>query len=276
MNERVSDVKALQRIASEVRRDILRLSHRAKTPHIASCLSCADVLTALLWNYLDLDPANPSAPGRDRFFMSKGHAAAALYTALSRRGFYDSSTLFERYCADGSEVAEHPGRGSIPGVESASGSLGHGLALGAGAALADRMQGRRGKIAVLLSDGECNEGSVWEAAMFAPAQKLGSLRAVVDYNKWQATDRSEDVLSLKPLAEKWKSFGWRVFEVDGNDMNAVVDAFNQSDEDRDSPAAIIAHTVKGKGVSFMEDDNNWHYAIPNDEQLSQALAELGV
>jgi transketolase len=164
----------------------------------------------------------------------------------------------------------------VPGVEAATGSLGHGLPIGIGMALARRIQGRDYHVYVLLSDGECNEGSVWEAAMLAPAQGLDRLTVIVDYNKWQATGRSNDVMALAPLAEKWRAFGWRTVEIDGHDLAAVTAALTLGDGGEGRPLAIIAHTIKGRGVSFMEDDNNWHYRIPTAEEVEAARRELGV
>ena len=171
-------------------------------------------------------------------------------------------------------MAEHPGPNCLPGVEAATGSLGHGLPIGLGHALAARIQNRCYRVFVLMSDGECNEGSVWEAAMMASAQSLDNLTVIVDFNKWQATGRSEEVLNLAPLADKWRSFGWDIVEVDGHDVGAIENLLRESAERQ--PRAIIAHTVKGKGVSFMEDDNNWHYRIPTSAEVFAAKLELAV
>lgn len=194
----------------------------------------------------------------------------ALYAALAERGVIPREWI-ERFGEDGAELSEQMSPGCAPGVEAATGSLGHGLSLGAGMALAARLQRREYSVWVLLSDGECNEGSVWEAAMFASAQKLHSLCVVVDFNGWQATGRSRDILALDPLAEKWRAFGFDTIEVDGHDPESLLSALSETSE---RPRAVIASTIKGKGVSFMEDDNNWHYRIPNEEELQAALAEL--
>jgi transketolase len=198
-----------------------------------------------------------------------------LYAVLAERGFMARELLAD-FNEDGAVLAEQPAPGCVPGLEAATGSLGHGLPLGAGMALAARLEGRAYRVFVLMSDGECNEGSVWEAAMFAPARQLGNLCAIVDYNRWQATGRSDEVLALAPLADKWRAFGWHTVEVDGHDVSAVATALRAVQPGGAEPTAIIAHTVKGKGVSFMEDDNNWHYRIPTADEVDAACAELGV
>jgi len=263
----------LRRRASAIRTQVIELSHKAGTPHLGSSLSCIDVLTAAYWSALRIDPNNPQAADRDRFILSKGHAALALYVTLCQRGYFDPAIL-QTYNCDGSVLAEHPGPHCVPGVEAATGSLGHGLSLGLGMALAGRIQKRDYRVFVLMSDGECNEGSVWEAAMFAPAQKLENVCVIIDYNKWQATARSNETLSLSPLREKWEAFGWNACEVDGHDMEALLDKMSAVPNGSGKPVAIIAHTVKGRGVSFMEDDNNWHYRIPTAEEVQQAAREL--
>src|SRR5205085_8202541 len=203
------------------------------------------------------------------------HAAPTLYATLAYRGFFPAE-LLDTFTKDGGRLAEHPGPHCVPGVEAATGSLGHGLSLGLGVALAARLQGRSHRVFVCLSDGECNEGSVWEAAMFAAAQGLDNVAVIIDYNKWQATGRSNEIMALSPLREKWESFGWSASEVDGHDFGALVRALTNVPDSSGKPVAIIAHTVKGKGISFMEDDNNWHYRSPNESELSQARMELGV
>lgn len=265
----------LPKIAATLRGEVVRLSHVAKTPHLASSLSCIDILTAAYWNVLSIDPAAPADMNRDRFILSKGHAATALYATLAHAGFFPLSDL-DRYNVNGGHLAEHPGPNCAPGVEAATGSLGHGLGLGIGMALAARINKRAYRVFVLMSDGECNEGSVWEGALFAPAQKLGGLCAIVDFNKWQATGRSQDVMKLDPFVDKWRSFGWDAAEVDGHDINAVSALMAKVRQANDKPTAIVAHTVKGKGVSFMEDDNNWHYRVPTAEEVAAAFAELGL
>jgi len=233
-----------------------------------------DILVALYFSALRIDSADPRAATRDRFILSKGHGAPALFQVLAMRGFFPVSSLLD-YGKDGGVFAEHPPTPDhLPGIEAATGSLGHGLPLGLGMALAGRIQAKEYKVFVLLGDGECNEGSVWEAAMLAAGQRVDNLYVIIDYNKWQATGRSEEIMALNPMVDKWRAFGWDACEVDGHDMQAILDALESNVSGK--PKAIIAHTVKGKGVSFMEDDNNWHYRIPNAEEVALSKKELGV
>lgn len=265
--------EALASAARDLRRRVVQMSHKAGTPHLGSALSCIDLLVAIYWRALRIDPALPDAPDRDRLILSKGHAAMALYATLAARGFFPETWL-DDFARPGSPLSEQPGPRCAPGVELATGSLGHGLPVGTGLALGERLAGRASRIFVLLGDGECNEGSVWEAAMLAPALRLGRLVALVDYNKWQATGRSDEVMALPSLAEKWRAFGWRTLEMDGHDLAALSDELDRDLPAEGAPTAIIAHTVKGKGVSFMEDDNNWHYRIPSEAELAAAHKEL--
>ena len=268
------DGREMAAIAAGVRGDVIRMSHARRTPHVGSCLSCIDLLVALYWGWLRVDPTRPDDPCRDRFILSKGHAATALYATLARRGFFDQS-LLDAYATDGSPLGEHPPASGVPGVEWATGSLGHGLAVAAGMAVAGRLHGHAYRCVALLSDGECNEGSVWESAMHAAAMGLGRLAVVIDYNKWQATGRSCEIMALEPLAGKWRSFGWDAVEIDGHDTAALLDALDGcGDGGHGVPRAVIAHTVKGRGVSFMEDDNNWHYRIPSADEVAAARVEL--
>lgn len=269
MHEPIGTIEAARRIRGEV----IRLSNAKHVPHLASSLSVIDILAVAYWSKLSIDPDNPTDPDRDRLILSKGHAASALYVSLAHRGFFPSSVL-EELNTTGGRLQEHPGPGSVPGVEAATGSLGHGLPIGTGIALAGRLQKKNYRTLTVMSDGECNEGSVWEAALFAASQKLSTLTVVIDFNKWQATGRSCEVLALDPLPEKWSAFGWRVLEVDGHDHDALKSALSVSDDPR--PTAIVAHTVKGKGVSFMEDDNNWHYRIPTEAEVATSFQELGL
>ena len=269
----MSESEDLNRVAAELRHRLVRMSNAAKTPHLGSGLSCIDILVAAYWNVLRIDPAKADDPHRDRLILSKGHAATARYSVLARRGFFGDD-LLESFGHPGAPLAEQPAPGCAPGVELATGSLGHGLPVGVGMALAARTQRRDHRVLVVMSDGECNEGTVWEAAMFAAARKLANLSVVVDYNKWQATGRSDEVMQLASLVDKWAAFGWHASEVDGHDIAAITDRLRKTAADR--PTAIIAHTVKGKGISFMEDDNNWHYRIPTLEEVDQAAVELGL
>ena len=264
----------LAAISHRIRARLVEMSHVAETPHLGSSLSCVDMLVAAYWGFLRIDPKHPLDPNRDRFILSKGHAATALYAALAERGFFDPK-LLDTYNEDGAALPEHPGLQCVPGVEAATGSLGHGLPIALGMALAARIQSQPTRCLVLMSDGECQEGSVWEAAMFAPAQKFDTVTVMIDYNKWQATGRSDEIMALAPLAEKWRAFGWDACEVDGHDLDALLAALGREPDGTGRPRAIICHTVKGKGVSFMEDDNNWHYRIPTAEEVKKARVELG-
>ena len=270
------DIGMLQRRAAELRGRVVLMSHQAKSAHLASSLSCCDVLAAAYWHALKIDPANPKDPARDRFILSKGHAAMAIYSTLAYRGFFPIE-LLDTYTKDGGQLAEHPPANLLAGVEAATGSLGHGLPIGCGIALSGRInKGMPYRVYALLSDGECNEGSVWEAAMFAAAQKLENLCVVVDYNKWQATARSNETLQLSPLREKWESFGWDAIEIDGHDVGRLATLLAEIPNGSGKPVALIAHTIKGKGVSFMEDDNNWHYRAPTAAEVEAANKELGL
>ncbi len=251
---------------------LVSLSQAKGIPHLGSTLSCIDIMIAAYWRSMRFNPQCPEDPKRDRFILSKGHAAKALYVCLAYRGFFEVEEL-QRLGEEGGPMAEHPGPGCMPGVEAATGSLGHGLPIGIGHALASRIQGPKYRVFVLMSDGECNEGSVWEGAMMAAARRLNNLTVVIDFNKWQATDRSENVLQLSPLADKWHAFGWDAVEVDGHDIDEISSALIKRS---DRPRAIIANTIKGKGISFMEDDNNWHYRIPTAEEVNRAFSELNL
>jgi transketolase len=265
----------LQKTASIARSRIILNSHKTGTPHLGSCLSCVDILVALYFSKLNINSKDPKSPTRDRFILSKGHGAAALFQILAMKGFY-SEKLLKDYGEDGSLFAEHPPSPDyLPGIEAATGSLGHGLPIGLGMALSSRISGYKFNVYVLLGDGECNEGSIWEAATMAVAQKVDNLTIFVDANKWQATDRSADLVGSKPLKDKWESFGWNSFEVNGNDMEEILNALSKNPI-KGVPTAIMLNTIKGKGVSFMEDDNNWHYRIPNMREVGLAFNELGI
>jgi transketolase len=269
------DVRELQAIARALRFQTIRTSHLSGTPHLGSCLSCIDLLVYIYWNVLQIDPTNPRAELRDRFILSKGHAAPALFQVLAARGFFPLEDL-EHYGEDGSLFGEHPPTPShLPGIEAATGSLGHGLPLALGMALASRIQQKPYQVYGVLSDGECNEGSVWEAAMLASSQAVSNLTIAIDYNKWQATGRSDEVLAIAPLADKWRAFGWSVAEIDGHDFAQIDEAIQVHHVDP-RPKAIIAHTIKGRGISFMEDDNNWHYRIPSADEVRRAAEELQI
>ena len=270
------DTTQLAKLASTMRARIIETSSKTGTPHLGSCLSCVDILTALYFSVLRLDTDNPQKPERDRCILSKGHGAMSLFHVLAERGFYPLSDL-DNYGEDGGVFAEHPPTPAhLAGIEAATGSLGHGLPLGLGMALAGRIQGQSYNVYAVLGDGECNEGSVWEAAMLAAAQRVSNLCVIIDFNKWQATGRSREVMALEPLVDKWRAFGWNAVEVDGHSFDELLAALDRFPNANGQPTAIIAHTVKGKGASFMEDDNNWHYRIPTAEEVIKSKIELGV
>jgi len=267
---RKSNIKDL---AVRIRAHALRMTHKAKASHVGSCLSVADLLAVLYGKVLRVDPQRPDWPNRDRFILSKGHAAAAAYAVLAECGFFPKERL-DTYCQDGSEMGGHITCGT-PGVEVSTGSLGHGLSIGCGMALAGKREKRPYRVFVLLSDGDCNEGATWEAALFAPHHHLDNLIAIVDHNKLQGFGTVREVLDLEVLADKWQAFNWAVREIDGHDFEQIEHALRDVPLEPGRPSCIIAHTIKGKGVSFMENQLAWHYKSPNAEQLAQALEELG-
>lgn len=273
--KKTADTAGLEAIARRVRGKLVEMSHRAGAPHLGGSLSCVDIVVAAYWSALRIDPKHPLDPNRDRFILSKGHAAPTLYTALAFMGFFAEEVL-DTYSAPGGRLAQHPTFASVPGVEASTGSLGHGLSMGLGMAIAGRVQGRQYRVFAVLSDGECNEGAVWEAALLAPAQGLENVIAVIDYNKWQATGRSNEVMALSPLRAKWDAFGWSTREIDGHDMRALVDVLGAVPDGTGKPIAVVAHTVKGKGIPFMEDDNNWHYRIPTADEVETSHRILGL
>jgi transketolase len=267
------DVAGLAARARSVRAATVRMAHTGHTSHVASALSCVDVLVTLYFHSMRVDPDAPEDPSSDRFILSKGHGCMAWFATLAERGYFPADLLRE-YSLNGGRLAEHPSPGSVPGVDIATGSLGHGLSIAAGISLARRIEERSGRTFVVLSDGECNEGSVWEAAMFAARWKLDNLIAIVDYNKLQAMGRSDEVTALAPLTEKWRAFGWETTEVDGHDLAGLATALDAVPLAPGKPTAIVAHTVKGKGVSFMEGDLEWHYRPPSESDLARAILEI--
>jgi len=269
-----ADFDSLAIAAARIRGRVIKLSHQARTPHLGSSLSFVELLVYLYWNFLKISPEIAKDPARDRFVLSKGHGITTLYAVLAERGFF-SPELFEDYAQAGSPLPEHPSPRCVPGIEAATGSLGHGLSVATGIALASKMNVIPYGVVTLLSDGECNEGSTWEAALLAPAHNLDNLVAIVDFNKWQATGRSSEVTALEPLEEKFESFGWNSIRIDGHDFRQIKSGLATAKKS-DKPFAIIADTVKGKGIKMMEDDNNWHYRIPSKEEVDSAFEELGI
>lgn len=233
-------------------------------------MSVADILAVLYSGVLRVDPAAPADPGRDRLIMSKGHAAAVLYAVLAETGFYDPAIL-DTYYQDGSPLAGHV-TATMPGIDHSTGSLGHGLSVAAGMALGARLDGADRRVFAILSDGECDEGSVWEPVLFAAHHALDNLTAIIDYNKIQSLDTVEETLRLEPFADKWRAFGWHTIEIDGHDHDAIRAALQAPSQGR--PTCVIAHTIKGKGVSFMEHSVLWHYRPPDASEMAAALTEL--
>ena len=262
-------------MALEIRRHAVHMANAGHSSHVGSVLSCADALAVLYASVLRVDPANPQWEDRDRFILSKGHAGSGIYAALALRGFLDPSLLKSHY-QDGSILSGHVSHKGIPGVEISTGSLGHGLSIGAGMAYAAKLQGKAWRTYVMLSDGECDEGSIWEAVLFGAHHRLANLVAVVDYNKIQSLAPVAETLGLEPFADKWRAFGWDVAQVDGHDHDAMRAAFAAIPDAGTRPSCVILDTVKGKGVSFMEDSVLWHYRSPQGDEFESALAELDV
>jgi transketolase len=270
-NISVSDSEILS-LARDIRLDILEMVHRARASHVGACFSIVDVLAVLYGQVMRLRPQEPDWEGRDRFILSKGHAAAAIYATLARIGMLSQEDL-KTYGSDGSPYMTHVSH-KIPGVEFSSGSLGHGLPFGTGKALAAKRQGSTWRVFVILSDGEMDEGSNWEALMFAAHHKLDNLIAIIDYNKLQSLATIADTIALEPLADKLSAFGWDVREVDGHNCVMLEESLREAPWSPGRPSVLIMHTTKGKGVSFMENRIEWHYKSPSDEQLAAARAEL--
>ena len=258
-----------------IRRNGLEMTHLSRGSHIGSIFSAAEIIAVLYSRVLNVDPADPAKPDRDRMILSKGHAGSAVYTALAERGFFPVEELKTHY-ANGSRLSGHVSHKGVPGVEISTGSLGHGLAIGAGMALGARMDGASWRTYVVLGDGECDEGAVWEAALQAAQFGLDRLIAVVDYNHMQSLDFVSKTLELEPFEDKWKDFGWNAMSCDGHDTEALERAFDWARGNAGSgkPSVILAHTVKGKGVSFMENNILWHYRTPQGEEYEAALKEL--
>jgi transketolase len=258
-------------IARKLRLEVVRMVNRAQSAHIGGSFSMMELLVVLFGEVLRIRPDQPGWPERDRFLLSKGHACAGLYAILCERGFFPRDWL-ETFYADGGKLPGHA-TCSVPGVEVSTGALGHGLPIACGIALAHKRDGDNVRVFCMISDGECDEGSTWEAALFAPQHKLDNLVCIVDYNKVQSLGLVEEVLDLHPLAAKWRDFRWNVREIDGHDFTQIQEALNAPPEPG-RPTCIVAHTVKGKGVSFMEGKLLWHYRIPAGEEMERAIEEI--
>ena len=261
--------------AKELRKAVFKSICLAGGGHIAGSMSPIEILEVLYNGILRIDPQNPKAPDRDRFILSKGHAGVSLYAILAEMGFFQKEELL-KFGTRGSILGGHPDMLKVPGVEASTGSLGHGFCFGAGIALAGKFDKKDYRVFVLLGDGECQEGSIWETAMFAPQHKLDNLIAIIDYNKIKAIDSLDKIVSLEPLAAKWKSFGWEVKEVDGHNIAQLQKTLSRVPFVKGKPSLIIAHTIKGKGISFMENVPIWHYRLPDKEELKMACKDLGL
>ena len=272
--EEAMDITALEKTAAEVRVGVVKAIHNAGSGHPGGSLSAADIVTALYFSEMNVDPKNPKMEGRDKFILSKGHAGPVQYSALALKGYFpveDFMTLRKL----GSKFQGHPDMNKVPGIEMSTGSLGQGFAAAGGMAIANKLNNDPGRIYVLLGDGEIQEGIVWEAAMSAAHYKLDNMVGILDYNGLQIDGRNKDVMTVAPVADKFRAFGWNVLEINGHDFEEILDAFAKARECKGKPTMIVAKTVKGKGVSFMEDNAGWHGKAPNDEETEQAVAELG-
>jgi len=266
-------IRDLSLRAQEYRAQVLRMVYERKSGHIGGAFSIAEILTALYFHHLRLDAENPNWEDRDRLVFSKGHACAMLYTVLAHRGYFPVEEL-STFRALNTRLQGHPEPAKTPGVEVAAGPLGHGVAIGAGMALAARLSGSRRNIYVVLGDGELNSGVIWEGLMLGAKFGLDNLKVIVDYNGVQQTGSTRDVMPTEPIADKWVAFNWHVIEIHGHNMAEILDALDRADEIHGRPVVIIARTSKGKGVSFMEDASQWHGGIPSKEQFEIALTEL--
>lgn len=267
----------LEDIAKEIRKDIMKTAYKGGSGHIASALSAVEIMVALYFGgILKYDAENPKWEERDKVILSKGHASLVLYSVLKRIGYISQEEL-DTFCQPGSVLGGEPKLGDIPGVEATTGSLGHGLSFATGIAMANKMDKKDSRVYVILGDGECQEGSVWEAVLSAAHHKLDNLTVILDCNTLQAMDKTEEIVSLSPITDKWKDFGWFVTETDGNNIDCMIDELKADRERKiECPRIIIAHTIKGKGISFMENVPIWHYRMPNSEEMKIVKAELGI
>ncbi|XEC94289.1 transketolase [Paenibacillus tarimensis] len=266
------EITALKAKAVQIRMDLLKTIHRAKAGHTGGSLSNTDILTALYYRVMRIDPSRPKWADRDRFIASKGHSVESLWCILADLGFYPKEEL-ATYSQFGTRLIGHPNN-KVPGIEMNTGALGHGLAISVGMALSAKRDGKGFRVFCLMGDGEQAEGSVWEAAMAGSHYKLDNLVGIIDRNRLQISGTTEDVMGLEPLEEKWSAFGWKVVVIDGNDMQSLVEALEAAPYAAGKPTLIMANTVKGKGVSFAENVPHWHHHVPNDEELALALCEL--
>ena len=273
MTQKNEEIEKNIALAKELRKDVLDMIYKTKSSHIGSSLSMVDLFVVLYFSILNINSENTLDKSRDRLLLSKGHGCATLFAALTKKGLIKREDL-ETFALDGSFLGQHPNMDAKKGIEITSGSLGHGLSIGAGMALAGKYDGEKYRVFVYLGDGELNEGSVWESALFAAHHGLDNLIAIIDRNKLQALGKGEDIMNLEPLSDKWKSFGWETKEIDGHNMEEIMDTFKNITSEKGKPVCIVANTVKGKGISFMENDFRWHDKCPNEEEYQKALKEL--
>jgi transketolase len=266
-------IAQLQAQAREIRVDILEMIYTVQSGHPGGSLSATDIVTALYFHFMRVDPHHPDWPDRDRFILSKGHACPVLYATLARKGFFPVEELHTLREING-RLQGHPDMNKTPGLDMSTGSLGQGLSAGVGMALGLKLDGRKSRVYVMLGDGELNEGQIWEAALSASKYHLDNLIAILDYNNLQLDGTCDVVMPIEPLVDKWHSFNWQVFEMDGHNMGEIIETIQRAQEVKGFPSIIIAQTIKGKGVSFMENECDWHGKPPNDQQYQQALAEL--
>ena len=265
-------IKELQLRVENIRKKVMEIVYSSKGGHVGGSLSSIEIETVLYFHVMNIDPKNPTLENRDRFILSKGHSVEALYAVLEAKGFIEQS-LLDTYGHFDSKLAGHPTK-KVPGIELNSGALGHGLSVGIGMAMAAKMNRETFKTYVLMGDGEQGEGSIYEAAMSGSHYKLDNLVAIIDRNKLQISGKTEDVMSLEPMRDRWEAFGWEVIDMEGNNVKNIIETFDNIDYNNEKPKLIIAHTTKGNGISFMEKLAKWHHGVPNDEQYNLAVSEI--
>lgn len=270
---KITDEKELKKIANDIRINIVETVYRAKSGHPGGSLSCADILTVLYFNQMNINPNEPKAKSRDRFVLSKGHCSPALYSTLAKRGYFSNEELYTFRDID-SNLQGHPDMNKVPGIDMTTGSLGQGLSCANGMAISSKLDKEGYRVYCLLGDGEIEEGQVWEAAMSASKYKLDNLCAIIDYNHLQIDGTIEEVKGVNKIAEKFESFGFKVISIDGHNINQILQAFEEAKQTKEKPTVIIANTIKGKGVSFMENEASWHGKAPNEAEYKQAIEEL--
>lgn len=268
-NKEITD---LNTVSKNIRKQILTMIVKAVASHIGPSYSIVELLVYLYEKVLRINPKKPKDPNRDIFILSKGWAISSLYSILAHKGFFDKKIL-DDYCIDGGKMIAMTTMNDIPGIEASTGSAGHGLPIGAGMAMAMKLKKIDRRIYVIIGDGECDEGAIWETALIASHHKLNNLVAIIDYNKWQSFGRTNEVLNLEPLKNKWEAFNWQVIEINGHNFQEIAAAINTSHHSKEKPTIIIAHTVKGKGLSAIEDNNDYHYKTPREKELIVAKKE---